>query len=58
MRVNERQVVAPRIELTGTSVRSYSTTITGDAQCRATDVDYRLDTDAARAFLGQFVSLP
>jgi hypothetical protein len=33
-------------------------TVTGDYQCRATDVDYRLDTPAARAFLGQFVTLP
>ena len=33
-------------------------TITGDAVCRSTNVDYRLDTDAARAFLGQFVTLP
>ena len=35
-----------------------ATTITGDAICRATNVDYRLDTAAARAFLGQFVTLP
>jgi hypothetical protein len=34
------------------------TTITGDFVCRATNVDYRLDTLSARAFLGQFVSLP
>lgn len=33
-------------------------TITGDAVCRATNVDYRLDTESARAFLGQFVTLP
>ncbi len=33
-------------------------TITGDAVCRATNVDYRLDTASARAFLGQFVILP
>jgi hypothetical protein len=33
-------------------------TITGDAQCRATDKDYRLDTASARAFLGQFLVLP
>ena len=33
-------------------------TITGDAMCKATNVDYRLDTPAARAFLGQFVTLP
>jgi len=29
-------------------------TVTGDAPCRATDVDYRVDTASARAFLGQF----
>jgi secreted trypsin-like serine protease len=34
------------------------TTITGDFYCRATNVDYRLDTLSARAFLGQFVTLP
>lgn len=34
------------------------TTITGDAQCVATNVIYRLDTVAAREFLGQFVTLP
>jgi hypothetical protein len=35
-----------------------ATTITGDAVCRSTNVDYRLDTAAARSFLGQYVSLP
>jgi V8-like Glu-specific endopeptidase len=34
------------------------TTITGDAMCRSTNVDYRLDTPSARAFLGQYVTLP
>src|SRR5919112_194882 len=33
-------------------------TITGDSVCRATNVDYRLDTASARAFLGQYVTLP
>jgi secreted trypsin-like serine protease len=33
-------------------------TITGDAPCRATDVDWRLDTPSARAFLDDFVTLP
>ena len=28
------------------------------AMCRATNVDYRLDTASARAFLGQYVTLP
>jgi len=35
-----------------------SITITGDVQCYATNVDYRLDTPEARAFLGQYVPLP
>jgi V8-like Glu-specific endopeptidase len=34
------------------------TTITGDFYCRSTNVDFRLDTPAARAFLGAFVALP
>jgi V8-like Glu-specific endopeptidase len=34
------------------------TTITGDFVCRATNVDYRMDTPSARAFLGTYVSLP
>lgn len=33
-------------------------TITGDAVCRATNVDYRLDSAPARAFLAPFVTLP
>jgi secreted trypsin-like serine protease len=35
-----------------------SLTVTGDAVCRATDKTYRLDTKAARDFLGRFVTLP
>ena len=35
-----------------------STTITGDAFCRSTNVTYRLDTPSARTFLGRFVALP
>lgn len=35
-----------------------ATTVTGDFMCRATNVDYRLDTTSARSFLGQFVALP
>jgi hypothetical protein len=34
------------------------TTITGDLPCRSTNVDYRLDTANARAFLGRYVTLP
>jgi secreted trypsin-like serine protease len=33
-------------------------TITGDSVCRATNVDYRMDTRSARTFLGAFVDLP
>ena len=35
-----------------------ATTITGDAICRATNVDYRLDTVSARNFLSDYVTLP
>lgn len=35
-----------------------SVTVTGDAPCKATDVTYRTDSASARAFLGNFVSLP
>ena len=33
-------------------------TVTGDRWCRATDVDYRIDTASARNFLKDFVTLP
>jgi V8-like Glu-specific endopeptidase len=33
-------------------------TITGDAICRSTNVDYRLDTASARTFLAKYVALP
>jgi secreted trypsin-like serine protease len=33
-------------------------TITGDAVCRSTNVDYRLDTASARAFLAEYLALP
>jgi secreted trypsin-like serine protease len=42
----------------GTTDIVAATTITGDAVCRSTNVDYRLDTDSARAFLAQYVRLP
>jgi secreted trypsin-like serine protease len=35
-----------------------SITITGDVFCFATNVDYRVDTPQARAFLSRFVTLP
>jgi V8-like Glu-specific endopeptidase len=42
----------------GTTDLVAAITITGDAVCRSTNVDYRLDTESARAFLGQYVPLP
>jgi hypothetical protein len=42
----------------GDSDMVVSLTVTGDAWCRATDVTYRLDTDSARSYLSQFVTLP
>jgi secreted trypsin-like serine protease len=42
----------------GTTDIVAATTITGDAICRSTNVTYRLDTESAQAFLGQFVTLP
>ena len=42
----------------GDSDMVVSLTVTGDAWCRATDVTYRLDTDSARSYLSQFMSLP
>jgi secreted trypsin-like serine protease len=35
-----------------------SITVTGDANCKATDKTYRMDTDSARSFLSEFVTLP
>jgi hypothetical protein len=36
-----------------------ATTISGDDDaCKATNLDYRLDTEAVRAFLGKYVTLP
>jgi hypothetical protein len=33
-------------------------TVTGDAVCKATDKTYRMDTESARSFLGDYVTLP
>lgn len=35
-----------------------SVTVTGDMPCRASDVTYRMDTESARSYLGDFVELP
>jgi hypothetical protein len=40
------------------TTRVVSVTHGGDALCRATNTNARLDTDAARSFLAQYVSLP
>ncbi|HEY2931240.1 MAG TPA: trypsin-like serine protease [Acidobacteriota bacterium] len=45
------------LDLNGKRILAAST-VTGDAVCRSTNVDYRLDTASAREFLGQFVTLP
>jgi hypothetical protein len=42
----------------GTTDIVAATTITGDAVCRSTNVDYRLDTTSARSFLQPYVTLP
>ena len=36
----------------------YATVTSGDANCRATSTDWRLDTPEARGFLGQYLTLP
>ena len=35
-----------------------SITVTGDAVCKATDTTYRMDTESARGFLANYVTLP
>jgi len=35
-----------------------SITVTGDAVCKATDKTYRMDTESARSFLANYVTLP
>lgn len=42
----------------GTSNIVVSVTVTGDRWCRSTDVTYRVDTESARSFLGQYLTLP
>lgn len=44
--------------LDGNPDKIYATVTTGDYPCRATSWDWRLDTPEARAFLGEFVTLP
>ena len=45
------------LNVNGTQILA-AATVTGDAVCRSTNVDYRLDTTSARAFLAPFVTLP
>jgi hypothetical protein len=42
----------------GDSNMVVSVTVTGDVNCRATDVTYRLDIPSARSYLQPFVTLP
>jgi len=44
--------------LAGDPTTIYAILSTGDAVCRATSVNWRLDTPGARAYLGNFVTLP
>jgi hypothetical protein len=46
------------LHLDGTDVAVAIVSLGGDARCVANDASYRLDTPSARAFLGQFVTLP
>ena len=48
----------PNFVTVGAKLVLVATTVKGDEACRSTNVDYRLDTRAARTFLGQYVSLP
>jgi hypothetical protein len=48
----------PNFAVLGGSLVLAATTITGDSPCYATNVAYRLDAPAARAFLAPFVALP
>lgn len=45
------------VEIDGALVLA-ATTITGDTPCYATNVAYRLDTESARSFLADYVTLP
>ena len=44
--------------LEGDNLTVYATVTTGDYNCRATTWDFRTDTPTARAFLGQYLTLP
>jgi hypothetical protein len=46
------------LDVAGTDVAVAIVSLGGDQRCVANDSNYRLDTPSARAFLGQFVTLP
>ena len=46
------------LDVAGTPILVSLTSSKGDLACRGFDVNYRLDTPSARAFLGRFVTLP
>ena len=46
------------LNVAGTDVAVASVSLHSDQRCIANDSNYRLDTPSARAFLGQFVTLP
>jgi hypothetical protein len=46
------------LDVDGTQVAVAIVSLHGSGRCTANDSNYRLDTPSARAFLGQFVSLP
>ncbi len=48
----------PNFAVLGGRLVLAATTITGDSPCYATNVAYRLDSPAARAFLASFATLP
>lgn len=48
----------PKLLRNGDGHTIYATVTLGDAICRATTWDYRLDTPGARTFLGQYLFLP
>jgi hypothetical protein len=49
---------SPKLLRGGDGFTIYATVTLGDAVCRATSWDYRLDTPSARGFLGAFLDLP
>jgi V8-like Glu-specific endopeptidase len=46
------------LNVNGTDIAVATVSLGSDQRCVANDANYRLDTPSARAFLGQFVTLP